>query len=104
MSNTEKEIQEENINTNVDATNEEIINEETATAEQENIELSAEEKLQKELDEANESSEAVILCKTPKLAAKTSLKDLNADLMLLVSGKADLIDKIRYEILSIMGF
>lgn len=54
MSNTEKEIQEENINTNVDATNEEITNEETATAEQENIELSAEEKLQKELDEANE--------------------------------------------------
>ena len=53
MSNTEKEIQEENIN-NVDATNEEITNEETATAEQENIELSAEEKLQKELDEANE--------------------------------------------------
>ena len=43
-----------NINTNVDATNEEITNEETATAEQENIELSAEEKLQKELDEANE--------------------------------------------------
>ena len=57
-----------------------------------------------ELDEASESSEAVILCKAPKLAAKTSLKDLNADLMLLVSGKADLIDKIRYEILSIMGF
>ncbi len=54
MSNTEKEIQEENINTNVDATNEEITNEETATAEQENIELSEEEKLQKELDEANE--------------------------------------------------
>ena len=54
MSNTEKEIQEENINTNVDATNEEITNEETATAEQENIELSAEQKLQKELDEANE--------------------------------------------------
>ena len=54
MSNTEKEIQEENINTNVDATNEEITNEEIATAEQENIELSAEEKLQKELDEANE--------------------------------------------------
>lgn len=54
MSNTEKEIQEENINTNVDGTNEEITNEETTTAEQENIELSAEEKLQKELDEANE--------------------------------------------------
>ena len=53
MSNTEKEIQEENIDINVDATNEEITNEETATSEQENIELSAEEKLQKELDEAN---------------------------------------------------
>lgn len=54
MSNTEKEIQEENINAKVDATNEEITNEETATAEQENTELTTEEKLQKELDEANE--------------------------------------------------
>ena len=47
MSNTEKEIQDESIN--IDATNEEN----TAT-EQENIELTAEERLQKELDEANE--------------------------------------------------
>ena len=55
-------------------------------------------------DELTEKNDSAIICKTPKLAAKTSLKDLNADLMLLVSGKADLIDKIRYEILSIMGF
>ena len=48
MSDTEKELQEENINVNVDATNEET------TPEQENVELTAEEKLQKELDEANE--------------------------------------------------
>ncbi len=59
MSNTEKEIQEENINTKVDATNEEITNEETATAEQENTELTTEEKLQKELDEANEKVAAL---------------------------------------------
>ena len=59
MSNTEKEIQEENINAKVDATNEEIINEETATAEQENTELTTEEKLQKELDEANEKVAAL---------------------------------------------
>jgi molecular chaperone GrpE len=52
MNNTEKEMQEENINT--DAVNEENINEETVTAEQENVELTAEEILQKELDEANE--------------------------------------------------
>ena len=52
MDNTEKEMQEENIN--IDAVNEENINEETVTAEQENVELTAEEKLQKELDEANE--------------------------------------------------
>ena len=52
MNNTEKEMQEENIN--IDAINEENINEETVTAEQENVELTAEEKLQKELDEANE--------------------------------------------------
>ena len=59
MSNTEKEIQEENINAKVDATNEEITNEETATAEQENTELTTEEKLQKELDEANEKVAAL---------------------------------------------
>ncbi len=52
MSNTDKEIQEENIN-NVDATNETVANEE-ATTEQEDRELTAEEMLQKELDEANE--------------------------------------------------
>lgn len=53
MSEKDKEIQDENINLNVDAKNEEVANEETTT-EQENVELTAEEKLQKELDEANE--------------------------------------------------
>ena len=52
MSNTDKEMQEENININVDATNEDTANNETA--EQQCEELTAEEKLQKELDEANE--------------------------------------------------
>lgn len=54
MSNTEKEIQDENINIDVDATNEEVRNEENNATEQENIELTEEEKLQKELNEANE--------------------------------------------------
>lgn len=53
MSEKDKEIQEENINANVDTVNEDVAGEETAT-EQENVELTAEEKLQKELDEANE--------------------------------------------------
>ena len=54
MSNTEKEIQDENINIDIDATNEEVTNEENNATEQENIELTEEEKLQKELNEANE--------------------------------------------------
>ena len=53
MSNTDKEMQEENINTNVDATNEEITTNDAAE-QQQSAELTAEEKLQKELDEANE--------------------------------------------------
>ena len=47
MSNTEKEIQDENINIDIDATNEEVTNEENNATEQENIELTEEEKLQK---------------------------------------------------------
>ena len=54
MNNTEKEIQDENINIDIDATNEEATNEENNATEQENIELTEEEKLQKELNEANE--------------------------------------------------
>ena len=54
MSNTEKEIQDENINIDIDATNEEATNEENNATEQENIELTEEEKLQKELNKANE--------------------------------------------------
>ena len=54
MSNTEKEIQDENINIDIDATNEEATNEENNATEQENIELTEEEKPQKELNEANE--------------------------------------------------
>ena len=53
MSNTDKEMQEENINTNVDATNEETTTNDAAE-QQQSVELTAEEKLQKELDEANE--------------------------------------------------
>ena len=53
MSNTDKEMQEENINTNVDATNEETTANDAAE-QQQSAELTAEEKLQKELDEANE--------------------------------------------------
>ena len=53
MSNTDKEMQEENINTNVDATNEETTTNDAAE-QQQSAELTVEEKLQKELDEANE--------------------------------------------------
>ena len=49
-------------------------------------------------------NEDILVCKTPKLAAKSVLKNLNSDLMILVSGKADLSKKIRYEILAILGF
>ena len=52
MSNTDKEMQEENINIKVDATNEEATTNDAT--EQQCEELTAEEKLQKELDEANE--------------------------------------------------
>ena len=54
MSNKDKEILEESINTNIDATNEEILNDKETVAEEENKELTTEEKLQKELEEANE--------------------------------------------------
>ena len=53
MSNTDKEMQEENIN-NIDATNEEATTQANNANEQICEELTAEEKLQKELDEANE--------------------------------------------------
>ena len=44
------------------------------------------------------------ICKTPKSAAKTALSDLSPNLTLLVSGRTNLSEKIRYEILSILGF
>ena len=47
---------------------------------------------------------AISICKTPKLAAKKVLTDISDDLILLVSGRSDLAEKIRYEMLSIMGF
>lgn len=53
MSEKDKEIQEENNNVNIDVENVDAANEEGATTEQENVELTAEEQLQKELDEAN---------------------------------------------------
>ena len=46
----------------------------------------------------------ITICKTPKAAAKTVLADLNSDSFLLISGRADLAEKIRYEILAILGF
>lgn len=44
------------------------------------------------------------ICKTPKSAAKTALSKLSPDLTLLVSGRTNLSEKIRYEILGILGF
>lgn len=52
MSEKDKEIKEENVNENIDVTNEEIATENIA--EEENVELTREECLQKELNEANE--------------------------------------------------
>ncbi|MBE6533769.1 MAG: hypothetical protein E7678_02195 [Ruminococcaceae bacterium] len=46
----------------------------------------------------------ITICKTPKLAAKTALANLSSDSLLLVSGRADLAEKIRYEMLAILGF
>ena len=48
--------------------------------------------------------EGATICKTPKSAAKTALSDLSPNLTLLVSGRTNLSEKIRYEILSILGF
>ena len=55
-------------------------------------------------DESIQGSEAIKICKTPKAAAKASLADLTSDSFLLVSGRSDIAEKIRYEMLSIMGF
>ena len=46
----------------------------------------------------------ITVCKTSKLTAKKALFELCADTTLLVSGKANVTEKIRYEILSILSF
>ena len=57
-------------------------------------------------DDETENSDlsSITVCKTPKLAAKAALANLNACSILLVSGRTDLAEKIRYEILAILGF
>ena len=56
-------------------------------------------------DEENTSADdSVIICKTPKNAAKKAITNLTDDILLLVSGRTDLAEKIRYEILAILGF
>lgn len=50
------------------------------------------------------ATENITICKTPKLAAKKSLANLSSDLLLLVSGKANLAEKIRYEMVGILGY
>ena len=56
-------------------------------------------------DEFTSSSDSnVTLCKTPKLAAKAALANLSSDSFLLISGRADVAEKIRYEMLAILGF
>ncbi len=56
-----------------------------------------------EYSEANKN-DSIIICKTPKAAAKKAISNLNNGTLLLVSGKTDLAEKIRYEILGILGF
>lgn len=46
----------------------------------------------------------ITICKTPKLTAKKALSGLTHESLLLVSGKANISDRIRYEIFSILGF
>ncbi|MBO7303115.1 MAG: hypothetical protein J6U68_02895, partial [Clostridia bacterium] len=48
--------------------------------------------------------EAATIVKNPKSAAKAALNNLTPDLILLVSGRTNITEKIRYEILAIMGF
>ena len=56
-------------------------------------------------DEAQERLyEAATIVKNPKSAAKAALNNLTPDLILLVSGRTNITEKIRYEILAIMGF
>ena len=56
-------------------------------------------------DELNSNvNENVIIRKTPKLAAKAAIANLSSDLFLLVTGRADLSEGIRYEMLGILGY
>lgn len=55
-------------------------------------------------DEVGQTDNSITICKTPKLTAKKALLNLSDDLVLLVSGKSDLTEKIRYEMLAILGF
>ena len=41
---------------------------------------------------------------TRKLAAKAAIANLSSDLFLLVTGRADLSEGIRYEMLGLLGF
>ena len=55
-------------------------------------------------DEKVSKDETVTICKAPKMAAKAALANLNSESFLLISGRADLAEKIRYEMLAILGF
>lgn len=56
-------------------------------------------------DEINPTNlENITICKTPKLAAKKALANRTPDLVLLLSGRADLSEKIRHEMLGILGY
>lgn len=57
-----------------------------------------------DLSQSEIRSIPLTICKTPKLAAKKALENLDHDITLLVSGKANISEKIRYEMLGILSF
>ena len=54
--------------------------------------------------DAEYASKSIAIYNTPKIVAKSALKNLSSDTLLLVSGKVDKSRKIRYEMLGILGF
>lgn len=57
-----------------------------------------------ELEIKEELRQKITVLSTPKQLAKKALQELDKDTILLISGKANVSERIRYEILSILGF
>ena len=59
---------------------------------------------QGESSATTQDGDAILLRKIPKQAAKLALANLTEDTLLLVSGRSDIAEKIRYEICSALAF